>query len=126
MILAAAVCLLLLFLYWRGMVPISVKYARMYLGTGSWGSQCVGASFTDCHGSVRRILRLRESRSYSFQLTGHISCGTVAVQIYEGKTCVLTLTADQPSGILSGKGGQGYTVVVRFQNASGDYQLAWS
>ena len=114
-------------LYLLGYFPVSVKRSLTYVGTGGWGSQCVGASFTACSGSIRWVLRFRESRSYSFRLSGHLQQGAVTVQILDSRRCpVMTLTADQPDGILSIQKGARYFLIIRFQSASGDYQLEWS
>lgn len=114
-------------LYLMGFVPISTRRALTFVGAGDWESQCVGASFTACSGTIRRVLRFRESRSYSFRLSGHLQQGDVTVQILDARRCpVLSLTADRPDGILSIQKGARYFLLIRFQSASGDYQLEWS
>lgn len=114
-------------LYLLGYLPVSTKRSLIYVGTGGWGSQRVGASFTACSGTIRRVLRFRESRSYSFRLSGHLQQGAVTVQILDSRRCpALALTAGQPDGILSVQKGARYFLLIRFQSASGDYQLEWS
>lgn len=124
---AFLVCAALALLYWFGCLPVSMKRAATYLGSGGWGSSCVGASFTACTGKIHRILRFRESRSYSFRLTGHIQQGTVTAEILTpNRQQVLLLTSDNPSGILHVQKGQRYLLFIHFQHASGDYQLDWT
>ena len=46
----AAIVLFFILLYRLGYLTVSVKRAAVYVGSGSWRSRCVGASFTGCSG----------------------------------------------------------------------------
>lgn len=120
-----AAAALLAVLYYMGLMPLQRKRALSYIGTGSFQKHCFGASFTVCTGWIRRTLRVKESRSYSFRLSGHVQEGTVRAVLQKGSAPLLTLTADNPTATVSLEKGTFYRLEVRFQSASGDYQLEW-
>lgn len=124
-VIVIAAAALLAALYCAGVLPVQQKRALSYIGTGSFQKRCFGASFTGCTGYIFRVLRVKESRSYSFRLSGHIQEGTVRAAVQKGSDPLLTLTADNPTATVSLKKGTFYRLEVRFQSASGDYQLEW-
>lgn len=114
-------------LYIKGLLPVSAKRARSFVGTMGAGSTHCEASFTECSGDIHRVLRFRESRTYSFRLGGHCQKGAVTVRILDSrKLPVLVLDMLHPFGNLSADAHQRYYLYVHFSNASGDYQLDWS
>lgn len=123
MIVVAAIALLFL-LFELGWLPVSIKRSSTFVG--SMGRRCE-ASFTSTTGKLFRVLRFRESRSYSFCLTARVQQGEMAVQILDRQRIpVLTLTPASPNGVFAARAGEKYYLVIRFQNASGSYQLDWS
>ena len=124
-VIVIAAAALLAALYYAGVLPVQQKRALSYIGTGSFQKRCFGASFTGCTGWIRRTLRVKESRSYSFRLSGHVQEGTVRAVLQKGSEPLLTLTADNPTATVSLEKGTFYRLEVRFQSASGDYQLEW-
>lgn len=112
-------------LYFAGLMPARVMHARSFVGNGSWKGRRFGASFTGCGGKIYRVLRVRESRSHSFSLSGHIQQGKVQVVLAKDGAVLLTLDRDNPTGTLPLEKGKGYLLSVCFENASGDYQLEW-
>ena len=122
----AAIVLFFILLYRLGYLTVSVKRAAVYVGSGSWRSRCVGASFTGCSGKLHRIVRFPEGRSYSFQLSGHVQQGSVRVRLLDRhKLPALELTAAHPSGIVNVAPGKAYYLYILFEDASGDFQLEW-
>ena len=124
-VIVIAAAALLAALYYAGVLPVQQKRALSYIGTGSFQKHCFGASFTGCTGWIRRTLRVKESRSYSFRLSGHIQEGAVRATLQKGSESLLTLTADNPTATVFLEKGTFYRLEVRFQSASGDYQLEW-
>lgn len=122
MIIAAPILFIAFFyiIYSVGWIPVRFVRARMYLAHGQ------GASFTACTGSIRRVLRFRESRSYSFHLDGRVQQGSVTVRILSSGQPLLTLDAGSPDGVLTAQKGKRYTLQITFRNASGDYHLDWT
>ena len=122
----AAIVLFFILLYRLGYLTVSVKRAAVYVGSGSWRSRCVGASFTGCSGKLHRVVRFPEGRSYSFRLSGHVQQGSVRVRLLDGhRVPVLELTPASPSGIVRIPPKKPYYLQILFENASGDYQLEW-
>ena len=124
-VIVIAAAALLAALYYAGVLPVQQKRALSYIGTGSFQKRCFGASFTGCTGWIRRTLRVKESRSYSFRLSGHVQEGTVRAAVQKGSDPLLTLTADNPTATVFLEKGTVYRLEIRFQSASGDYQLEW-
>lgn len=125
MVYALALAVLLAALYYTGRLTLQAKRAMSYIGTGSFQKRCVGASFTSCSGHTRRIIRVEESRSYSFRLSGHVQQGTVRVTLKENAAPVLLLTRDSQTATVFLEKGKAYRMEVHFDRASGDYQLEW-
>lgn len=111
--------------YLFGGMPVTVKTAAVYVGSGSWREHCFGASFTRCSGRIHRILRVKESRSYSFRLSGHVQQGSVRAMLTANGVPVLTLGGECPTATVFLQRGKFYRLTLRFQFASGDYQLEW-
>lgn len=126
MIVIPALLLIFYLLYTFGFLPVSVKRAASFVGNmGAGGTHC-SAAFSRCTGRIHRILRFRESRSYSFCLVSRIRSGQVQVQILDSRrTPVLTLDERCPTGILSARKGARYYLLITFRNADGDYRLEW-
>ena len=117
--------LLMAALYLAGWMPVRAMRAVTFIGNGSWRSRCFGASFTRCTGRIHRILRVGESRSYSFRLSGHIQQGRMEVTVSKGGAPLLTLSKDYPTATVPLEKGKAYRLTLRFTSASGDYQLEW-
>ena len=122
----AVIVLFFYMLYRLGCLPVSIKRAAVYVGSGSWRNRCIGASFTACSGRIQRVVRFPEGRSYSFRLSGHVQQGGVRVRLLDGhRVPVLELTPASPSGIVRIPPKKPYYLQILFENASGDYQLQW-
>lgn len=119
------IVILLAALYYGGVLTLQQKRALLFIGTGSFKKRCFGASFTDCTGFTRRVLRVKESRSYGFFLTGHIQEGSVCATLQAQGTPLAALTTDSPTATVFLERGKCYWLEVRFRHASGDYQLEW-
>ena len=126
MVIALLFILFFILLYHQGWLTVSIKRAAVYVGSGSWRSRCIGASFTGCSGKLHRIVRFPEGRSYSFRLSGHVQQGSVRVGLLDRhKLPALELTAAHPSGIVNVEPGKAYYLYILFEDASGDFQLEW-
>ena len=124
-IVGVGIVILLAALYYGGVLTLQKKCALVFIGTGSFKKRCIGASFTDCTGFTRRMLRVKESRSYGFFLSGHIQEGSVCATLQERGTPLVTLTTGSPTATVFLEKGKCYRLEVQFRNASGDYQLEW-
>lgn len=111
-------------LYFGGLLPVRMMRAAVYIGSGSWKHCCFGASVTRCTGRIFRVLRVKESRSYSFRLSGHMQQGVMRVEL-RGDATLLVLSREAPTATVSLEKGRSYRLTLFFENASGDYQLEW-
>ena len=124
LIFLAAFAALMAGLYFGGLLPVRVMRAAGYIGSGSWRHCCFGASVTRCTGRICRILRVKESRSHSFRLSGHMQQGTLRAELW-GDTALMVLTRESPTATVSLEQGRRYRLMLFFEGASGDYQLEW-
>ena len=97
-----------------------------FIGNMGAGTSKASAAFGSATGQIRRVLRFKESKPYEFTFKGKITKGTVQAYVLESnKIPDLVLDNDCPSGIVHAEKGQRYYLVIRFQNASGEYTLSW-
>lgn len=127
MLIALLIVIVFTGLYLAGFLPVSVKRAKTFIGNMGAGRSRCEASFTECTGRIHRVIRFRESRSYSFRLDSRIQSGSITVTLADRNRCpLMILDAGSPSGVLPVQSGQMYFLSIRFQNASGDYHLDWT
>ena len=117
---------LLYVLYDRGYLPVKSMSAIHFIGNMGAGTNRASASFGSASGQVMRVLRFKENKPYEFTFNGKISKGTVEACVLESnKIPELVLDNECPSGTIHAVKGQRYYLVIRFQNASGEYTLTW-
>ena len=117
---------LLYVLYDRGYLPVKSISAIHFIGNMSAGTNKASGAFGSASGQIRRVLRFKESKPYEFTFKGKITKGTVQAYVLESnKIPDLVLDNDCPSGIVHAVKDQRYYLVIRFQNASGEYTLSW-
>ena len=113
-------------LYDRGYLPVKSMSAIHFIGNMGAGTNKASAAFGTATGQIRRVLRFKESRPYEFTFKGKISKGTVQAYVLgSNKIPEVVLDNDCPSGSVHAVKGQRYYLVIRFQNASGEYTLSW-
>ena len=113
-------------LYDRGYMPVKSMSAIHFIGNMGAGTNKASAAFGSATGQIKRVLRFKESKPYEFTFKGKISKGTVEACVLESnKIPDLVLDSECPSGIVHAVKGQRYYLVIRFQNASGEYTLSW-
>lgn len=107
-------------------MPIKSMSAIHFIGNMGGGTNKASASFGSATGQIRRVLRFKESKPYEFIFKGKITKGTVGACVLESnKIPELVLDNECPSGIIHAVKDQRYYLVIRFQNASGEYSLTW-
>ena len=122
----ALLAVLVYILYDRGYLPVKSMSAIHFVGNMGAGTNKASAAFGSATGQIRRVLHFKESKSYEFTFKGKISKGTVQAYVLESnKIPELVLDSECPSGIVHAVKGQRYYLVIRFQNASGEYTLSW-
>ena len=117
---------LLYVLYDRGYLPVKSMSAIHFIGNMGAGTNRASAAFGSANGQIKRVLRFKESKPYEFTFKGKITKGTVQAFVLESnKIPELVLDNECPSGIIHAVKGQKYYLVIRCQNAAGEYTLTW-
>lgn len=77
------ICLGILFyiLYMQGFLVINSKRAVMFMGSIRGKSNCK-ARFTMCSGSMKRVIRFEENRTYNFSLNSKLTSGERPSDLY--------------------------------------------
>ena len=113
---------LLLLLYGNGYLVLQSKRAVMYIGS----KRGKKAKFSSCTGYTKRVVKFKESREYHFCLTTELSAGEVTVELLERKgQPVLCLDSYVSEGNFSADAEKKYHLVIRFESASGSYEIDW-
>lgn len=109
-------------LYINGYLVIQSKRAIMFVGSGR-GKK---ARFSGCTGYIKRVVKFEENREYYFSLSTELSKGEVSVELLDrnGKS-VLPLDCSKGTGYIMAEARRRYDLVIRFQSASGKYELDW-
>lgn len=119
-LLFAGIVSLVYFLYFNGFGEFSNKSALMYISSVS------GARFTSCTGTIKRVLKFKESKVFTFILDLNLSKGKLVVELLDKDKCpVLTLSDSNPVGRIEVTAKQRYYLVFKYQSATGNYSLRW-
>lgn len=125
-ILLVVLGVLLYVLYDRGYLPVKSMSAVHFIGSMGAGTNKASAAFGSATGQVARVLRFKENKPFEFIFKGKITKGSVQAYVLESnKIPDLVLDNDCPSGVVHAVKGQRYYLVIRFQNATGEYTLTW-
>ena len=112
-------------LYMGGLMTISKKRAVMFMGRLPERRRS-SARFVSCSGYVKRVIRLKQRGTYCFTLRSDLSKGKLAAELLDQKKRVMMRLDDQHRRIcIDADRPQRCTLIVRFQAASGDYELNW-
>ena len=109
-------------LYLNGWMVVNAKSAAAYVGS----KRGTSASFSHCSGYVRRIVRFREDRVYTFTLDSALTKGEMTVSLLgPDKKELLRLSSDQPCMAAELERKKRYTLILHFHCATGRYGLRW-
>lgn len=109
-------------LYLNGWMVLSSKSAVSFVGS----KRGTAASFSRCSGSIRRIVRFKESKTYTFMLDSALTSGEMTVSLLGAdKKELLRLTSGQPCMTAELEKKQRYTLILRMSRATGRYGLRW-
>ncbi len=113
-------------LYIYGYMVINAKRAMKFIGSIRGYDSCK-ASFTSCDGFMKRVMRFEANKTYRFKLQTELTKGAVSVEILDSKKQkLLELNSAKPSDSIDVYKGERYYLVVRFQSASGKFELRWN
>ena len=120
-----AMGILFYILYINGYLIINAKKAVMFVGTIRGNRGCK-ANFTSCAGTIKRIIRFKESKTYHFDLISQLSKGELLVEILDSaKQPILRLDGNNQSADINVNAKQRYYMVFSFHSATGKYELSW-
>ena len=121
-ILLVALGVILYIQYRNGYIHIQSKSAVMYVG--SVGDKY--ATFTSCSGYTRCVVRFKKSGTIRFTFQSELFAGNVTAELLDAsKKVVLQLSSANPIADLQVEAKKMYYLVIRFQSATGSYQLDW-
>ena len=124
-LIAAAVGAMYL-LYRNGYMPITSKRALTFVGRSVYAKDRCGASFSACTGTLRRVLKCRQTGSYRIALDQELSKGQVSALLLGAKgLCLLSLDEKTPAGRFYLEKGGHYEILISMQSATGSCMLRW-
>lgn len=110
-------------LYIGGYLPVSMKRAAIFVGSMR-GDR---ASFQSCTGSIRRIVRFRKDGVVDIWLDAKLTKGGLSVEVRDAKREALAKLDSLHSSVsINVRAKARCTVIIRFENASGNYLLSWN
>ncbi len=113
-------------LYINGYLVVKAIRALIFRGSVRRWKTRPAARVVACTGSVRKILKFKESRTYQFVFTAEISKGSITAEIQNRhKETILKLDETSPRGVIAVQSGERYYLVVRFKQATGRFELTW-
>ena len=84
------------------------------------------AAFSSCNGYMKRIVRFKEDKSYSFVLEAELTKGEITVELLDSaKQPIMCLSSNNPRAALALEKNKRYYLVFRFSSATGKYTLSW-
>ena len=116
-------------LYRNGLAVVNTKSALFYMGSPRLGKgkNCIEEQFLSCNGSIKRVIRLAQSKRYQFVFSSSTTKGSVAVEIYGAKKeLAAKLSSSQPCALISAEKRTCFRVVTKFINADGECKLIWN
>lgn len=118
-LLPLAVVFLLVFLYDRGFLSVKMSRAILFIGT------IYSARYKSFHGSIRRVLRPAESKTYLFSFSSELSRGSIEAEIFDKENHLLLQLQKHEIKELYLEQGRKYLLVLRARSADGAHHLEW-
>lgn len=119
-------CIVFYFLYINGYMVMNAKRAITFIGSIRGKGTC-SASFHACSGYMKRMMRFKENGAYQFVLEANLVNGELEVEILDkNKQVLMHLDKDTRQAEIEADCKARYTLIFRFQSASGDYRMNWN
>ena len=100
---------------------LTSKRAIMFIGSKR-GKE---ARFTSCSGYIRRIVKYDESKAYQFTFDTELSNGNVSVEMLNSNKERVLFLKQSGSVVVPLETGKRYYLMIRFEAATGSYNLNW-
>jgi len=116
----------LFYILWlNGYMILSRKSAVLFVGLRKKGRYSI--KFASCSGWVKKVIKIYESRNYTFKFKCNISKGNVTAEIRDkSKNMLLRLDKNNPESTINLQKNSRYYLVLKFENADGDLELTWN
>ena len=119
-ILAGLMACIFLFLYNSGYMVVKSLSAVTFIGS----PKGTGARFTSCNGSIKRIVRFRESGTLHYFLDAELSKGDMFVEILDSdKQSIMKLDRENNHASITVECKKKYYLIAKFISATGQYSL---
>lgn len=113
-------------LYVQGVLIVNTKRAVMFVGSIRGKDNC-RANFTSCSGYMKRVIKFKESKTYSFVLHSELEKGEIEVKILDAtKQPIMTLNHIKQTAMIAVDKKRRYYLIFTFKSASGKYELKWN
>lgn len=110
------------FLYINGCLVINAKSALSFIGSPKGSS----ASFSACNGYIKRIVRFKADKIYTFTLNAELTKGDMTVELLDAsKQVIMCLNRSNPRASIAVENKKRYYLVLHFKSATGKYFLNW-
>lgn len=105
---------------------INAKRAVMFVGFMRGKGRC-GARFSSCDGYIKRVIKLKENRTYHFVLKSELTKGTLSVEVQDSrKHTLIHLENNVRNASIEVDKKKRYYLVFEFQSATGNFELEWN
>ena len=117
----------LLEVFWvSGLMVLQKRTAVLYIEKRKRKEHKCSVRFKSCNGIVKRVLNLRETRTYKFTLTSELNNGSVTVEIQnKQKQPVATLNAQNTEVETAIDQNERYYLLFRFEHADGSFEFGY-
>lgn len=115
-------CVVFYFLYANGYFVVQQKKALVYIGSNKGKS----AKFTSCDGYIKRVVKFKGNRTYTFDFSCELSEGKMHVELVDDKNNkLLSLNDKHKQQCINVKESSKYYLIYKFESATGHYSLEW-
>ena len=111
-----------IYLYLKGFIITKTTRAASITGSKGWTT----ATFSLCSGNIITVIPLNKNTAYNFYLSQEILEGEIEVQIYNGKTKILSLNRECETGHFTTSKRKYHFLVIHFNKATGNYKLQFN
>jgi len=118
---------LLFYILWiNGYLMLSRKTSKLFICSFRHNKRC-RIKFACCNGYIKKIVKFKENRSYVFIFNCDVKEGVALVEIQDkNKKLLLHLDSNTPKATLNIDKKCRYYIVLKFEKASGEYELSWN
>jgi len=110
------------FLYINGYMIINAKRATLFFGK----NRGKYARFSSCSGFMKRVIRFKENREYEFHFETELEKGEVSIELWDNKQEKVLSMTNKGSQAVAVERKKRYYLILRFESATGSYNVEWN